>query len=47
MNLDIEKIISGIAIGATPLVLEEIKNWIKNRNDTKKPKKRKSRKKNS
>ncbi len=47
MNLDMEKVISGLAIGIMGLALEEIKNWKEKQNATKKPKKRKPRKKNS
>lgn len=47
MNVDIEETISRIALGIMALALEEIKNWKEKRNDTKKPKKRKPRKKNS
>jgi hypothetical protein len=42
MELDVEKIVSGIAVELAKLALEEIKGRLKKRND---PKKRKSRKK--
>jgi hypothetical protein len=46
-ELDYGKLISGIAVELAKLVMEEIKGRLKRQNNPKKPKRRRTRKKNS